>query len=418
MGVRNILLYILVLSPLAYSFDNDPYRSYEVLGVASFSAGLLLLNRLRGFRVGADMWLLAVYGLIIIFQQLFIENGAVEFGARYAIVIMAMLLPPLTAIAVFMHTKCMTKVVVWTTNTLCAIAVGTIYSSFFFGFGETYTGDGLLRAFGWLGDSFTPVLVFLILYFVLQKRWLQSVALLGALIMTGGKAGMMMLVAAPVMYVLISPATKRKKIGIFAAGVVTAIAVSFLWVPISAALFQNYEYSYNNRIISMQLGVQYFQESPWVGIGVNQSMKFIGVESETIINSESINAFPVEQINNAFVRTLAETGILGLCCFLALCAVWLLRGVRGLSKAYQWHVCPERSITIAGGFWVIGFVLFYQTTGWFEAGHPQLAWLLMISAIAEAVYTRATAEQSAVASAGQPVLPIRRVVHSRVANSL
>jgi hypothetical protein len=37
--------------------------------------------------------------------------------------------------------------------------------------------------------------------------------------------------------------------------------------------------------------------------------------------------------------------------------------------------------------WVISFLLFYQTTGWFEAGHPQLSWLLLFSTLSR-VFSR------------------------------
>jgi hypothetical protein len=41
----------------------------------------------------------------------------------------------------------------------------------------------------------------------------------------------------------------------------------------------------------------------------------------------------------------------------------------------------QRAIVQASSLWVIAFVLFYQTTGWFEAGHPQLSWLLLFSTV-------------------------------------
>ena len=49
------------------------------------------------------------------------------------------------------------------------------------------------------------------------------------------------------------------------------------------------EYSYNNRIISFELGLNYFQDSPLIGIGINKGLERAAFDSEALadIRNES-----------------------------------------------------------------------------------------------------------------------------------
>lgn len=394
--LSNVVLVFFILSPLIYATDNDPYRGFEVIGVAAIGVAFILLHRTHGLRFWPESALLLLYGIVLVVQQLAIHDGSMPFGAQYAIHMALMFVPLWVLRGVPLSAEKFAKAVDFALSLVAFVTVLTLFASFFLGVGEVYTGEGLTRAFGWLGDSYTPVIVFLILYFYFQNQWLHVGALSCALIMTGGKAGLIMLVVLPFLYVLVSSESATKKFGIFCASVTGALLIYTYWDDIFLLFFQNYEYSYNTRALSIELGIDYFLENPWFGIGINQSMKLANYDSVTLISSLGGNSYPIYQIHNAFVRAAAETGIFGLTVLVVMCFIWIVRWLRILRQAYSWPVSQERSIAMAGTLWAICFILLYQSTGWFEVGHPQLAWLLIIMAMAETDYRRVVRAKSKV----------------------
>jgi hypothetical protein len=390
MFLQRIGLVLLMLSPLIYAFDNDPLRSYEVIAVAACSGALLLACGVRRVRHW-DAVLIFLFCILVIVQQLAIDNGSIPFGAQYAVVMAAMFVPAWAMHAAHHGFRSFERAAAWAMNALFVVLVVSIYLSYFFGFGEVFVGEGSTRAFAWLGDSITPVIVFPILFFALQMKWLRVAALLVALYMTGGKAATLMLGAAAVVYALVSPLTPWRRCGSLLLVTVLATATAVYWDALLSEIIPGFAYSYHNRLISFGIGLEYFGDNPWFGVGINQSYKTIEQEAEAAAKAMGIIEFyPVYRIHNAFLRTAAETGIAGLSVFIAFCGVLVARGARAVKSAYHWGSGVERSLVLTGGLWTISFILVYQSTGWFEAGHPQLAWLLMISAVSDVAYRRVT----------------------------
>lgn len=392
MPFGKIALTLLMLSPLIYSVDNDPFRTYEVMIVAAVSSALVFMDGLRGLRKW-DVVPIVLFCTIVIVQQLVISNGSVSFGAQYALVMMCMFIPAWAMQAARFRLKNFVGAAALASNGLFVVAVASIYISFFFEIGEVYDGYGSMRAFAWLGDSFTPVIVFLVILFALQGRWLRVTALLGALFMTGGKAAILMLAAAPVIHALVFPLPLTRKIGLVSSVALAALLVYSCRDAILSDDISGFDVSYNTRLLSVEIGIQHFRDNPWFGLGINQSMKTIEHEADIGASAVGVMAHPVYQIHNAFIRTAAETGIGGLSAFLGVCGVLLAKSARMAARAHHWRRSRKRSLVIAGSLWIMSFILVYQSTGWFEVGHPQLAWLLMIATIAAVTYSRAIRER-------------------------
>ena len=73
------------------------------------------------------------------------------------------------------------------------LLVGQIWLSFFTGWGEIIDSrDGIRRAYGWAGDGYSPLLVFLVLTNLFHARNIRAVIGTVALFMTGGKMSIML----------------------------------------------------------------------------------------------------------------------------------------------------------------------------------------------------------------------------------
>jgi hypothetical protein len=376
----------LVLSPLIYSVDGDPFRSYEVMAVAALSSVLLFAGRVGNLRKG-NVILVLTYALIAVLQQMVINSGSLGFGIQYACVMTWMFIPTWGIEAAYHRMRNFTASVASAIDILFLIVVISIYISFFFGIGEVRGGDETTRAFAWLGDSITPVIVFLIIFFALEMQWIRVAALLIALYMTGGKMATLMLGSALVIYALTSGLKFSTRCLLAVLVALPLLVTYFYWGWLLSEVLPTFAYSYHNRFLSYAVGLQYFLENPWFGTGINQSMRGIEQEAELAASAVGVTEFhPIYQIHNAFIRTAAETGIAGLSILLALCGLLFIRSARAIVATRPAPRSRQRSLIIAGSLWTMTFVLVYQSTGWFEAGHPQLAWLLMIATISHVAY--------------------------------
>ena len=380
---------LLLLSPLLYTVDNDPLREEEVLAVAAAATLFLsvsLLRRRAKITNASEMLIILMFSGLVVLQQFFIVKGSFVFGLKYAVVFCATFIPfwvarmlPLSGL----HLRQSARVGIAALFVLTAV---TIFTSYLFGVGEVHAqGASGVRAFGWLGDSFTPVIVFLVVYYFLQRRFLFAFLSLLTLLMTGGKAAMLMLIAIPAVLAF-SNATRRVKIGACVVGVTCLFALISFGNAIVEYTAQTliFEHSLNTRLLSIYNGLNYFTSSPWTGVGINQSMKFVETDSIGLANELGIESYyEVYQIHNPIVRTAAETGAAGLALLLIFLGLLLGQAYQNLRIGNHIADPIERAIVLAASVWVICFVLFYQTTGWFEAGHPQLSWLLAFATLSQ-----------------------------------
>lgn len=379
-GMKFSPIIFFFLSPLIYSIDGDPYRTLEVLSVTLLSL-ILFIRRTIYKTFILDIISMFLFSGFLIVQQFFIGSGDLGFGINFFIVFIAAFAPFWMLRSTHWYYRDLEGDLTKGINLLFWIAFLSISVSFFTGMGERYNGGiAGYRAFGFLGDSFSAVMVFLILFYMINNYKYYAFMSGLVLIMMGGKTAIVMVVFCMTLYLLFIKKSATSKVLGVALG--TCLVTVPLVLGVIVSNLQNVEFSMMNRLISYKLGIEYFLESPVFGIGINQGLGRSRYDAISLAEAEGItNYFPVYQVQNAFLRTLSETGLIGFSLMLMFVYFLSSRAVKSIRSAMLLPESIERSIIFAAGLWVIGFVCVYQTTGWFVAGHPQLTWLLMFSTI-------------------------------------
>ena len=379
-GMKFSPIIFFFLSPLIYSIDGDPYRTLEVLSVALLSL-ILFIRRTIYKTFILDIISMFLFSGFLIVQQFFIGSGDLGFGINFFIVFIAAFAPFWMLRSTHWYYRDFEGDLTKGINLLFWIAFLSISVSFVTGMGERYNGGiAGYRAFGFLGDSFSAVIVFLILFYMINNYKYYAFISGLVLIMMGGKTAIVMVVFCMTLYLLFIKKSATSKVLGVALG--TCLVTLPLVLGVIVSNLQNVEFSMMNRMISYKLGIEYFLENPVFGIGINQGLGRSRYDAISLAEAEGItNYFPVYQVQNAFLRTLSETGLIGFSLMLMFVYFLLSRAVKSIRSAMLLPESIERNIIFAAGLWVIGFVCVYQTTGWFLAGHPQLTWLLMFSTI-------------------------------------
>ncbi|MBN8528761.1 MAG: O-antigen ligase family protein [Caulobacterales bacterium] len=370
------LVFFLFLIPFAYSDDNDLLRAPKVVlvGVVALCFGFVMAGR---YRVRPEMIFLMLYGALLTLQQLVIPNGDLVFGLQYAVVMVAAFLPALTLAAVPWDLNRIERLWDLAIRVITVVIVVNSLLSRLFGLGETFSGSGG-RYFGYLGDSISPVIVFPTLYFILSRRLLWAGACLLALWLTGGKAALVMLGLG----LLLIPLTRFRPFVVIL-GLIAFVVIGLWLYPTVASVLESDHlvYSWNTRLLSYEIGWRHFQDSPVWGVGINQSMIGLQAEAQNLAGIRGMTRYwDVGQVQNSFLRTLAETGTIGFVLLLSFCGLLIIRALKTIRTARRHPRSNVRSIAIAGACWTVAFITSYQGVGWFEHVHPLFAWLLLFSA--------------------------------------
>lgn len=387
-SVRPILA-LLVFSPLLYSNDGDPYRAFEVVIVALAFVAITTPSILsyRRWVASGLAWALPIL-LLVILQPALVEGTGVLFNVKFAVALAASLIPGLSLTMVRAPTRESDVLFVARALRMLFYLTGiSLLVSALTGIGEVYSADGgaLLqrRSFSWLGDSFSPVMVFFLFYFVFSRRFfLALVAFVCIVFIMQAKMAFGMALLGGLAYLVITGGVLIRTL--LTLGVaVTVVALPSILVMLSVSI-HNLDYTINNRLLSLYAGFEFFRSSPWLGIGVNQSFAQLsgyGFSGAEELLASEIPFYDFYQIHNAYVRTLAELGAAGTAMLLALSAVILMRSLRCIRGLHAVVSDERNSVILACALWLLSFVLFFQTTGWFEPGHPQLAWLITFYAL-------------------------------------
>lgn len=368
------------LSPLIYVVDGDPYRTFELLLVAVLSLILFIRKTIYKTYI-LDIISVFLFSSFLIFQQLFLTSGDIVFGINFFIAFIAAFAPFWMLRSAHWHYSGFERGLKKGISLLFWIGFLSISLSFITGMGERYSGGiAGYRAFGFLGDSFSPVMVFLFLFYAINNSRYYAFMSFMVILMMGAKTAILMAIFCMALYFLfIKKSATNKVLGV---ALIAGLAIIPFFLSIFMSNLQNLEHSMFNRLISYQLGIEFFLESPIFGIGINQGLLRASDEAILLAEAEGIvNYFPVYQVQNPYLRTLSETGLIGFSLLMILIYFLLIRAFKSIKSAMLLPESIERSIIFAGGLYVIGFVCVYQTTGWFVAGHPQLSWLLMFSTI-------------------------------------
>ncbi len=376
------VLALLIFTPLVYSFDGDPYRAYEVMvvGMLYLMVALPDLFRLRVWQRAGTLSLLGIC-LLILVQPALVPAVSLVYNMKIATVLLFSFLP--TLYLSNLNRPSRADELRYLSNALRIVfylAASSLAISAVTGLGEVYTegGSSQRRVFAWLGDGFAPVMVFFFYYHVFAKKpvgALISAACVILLMQAKMATGMAVLGYLTYLFII---ARQRTRLLLLAATVAGVALLPPLVGRLTDGL-HNFDYSLNNRLFSFNAGVEFFLSSPWFGVGANQTstiLKNSSTESEKELGEAGIPFYEVFQIHNAFLSTLAELGITGFTLLLVFCGVVVRRSWRNIRHVHL-HASGQRGALISAfGLWLISFIVFYQTTGWFGFGNPQLAWLI------------------------------------------
>ncbi|MDO8264192.1 MAG: O-antigen ligase family protein [Gallionella sp.] len=374
--LRSLLPFVLMLAPFIYSNDHSKTRVYEVLAVGGVFVVAAIFSPIR-IRREADWLILLAYTIVLILQQFVISDGSFRFGAQYALVMAAAFIPGWVARSVVWRPSDFETYWDRAIGIASVILVLNLVGSRFLGFGEHFSGLQGARYFGFLGDSISPVLIFPLTYYFLGRRYAWAGLIAFGLMLTGGKAAFVMLVVALCLTFLM-----RASWWIRVISLPLFVFIGAFGFPAAMSTLQSssVQYSWNTRLISYELGWRLFVENPIFGVGINRSMVNLSSYAEAFANSRQITHYwVVGQIHNAFIRSLAETGILGFLVLLAFCLLLIYRALVAAERVRRLPRSKGQALATAGAVWTIAFITTYQSTGWFEHGHPQFAWLLLIS---------------------------------------
>ncbi len=376
LALAQIFAVCLFLTPLLYSNDQDEYKVLKIMAVAMISVCAIVYTRSR-IRSWTMPSIAFAYAAVLILQSIAVVTADLRFNIQYAAVFAAAIIPSIAIEALPVKKKVLEQVIGIAFATLSLIILANIFGGRILGFGESFEGLQGGRNFGFLGDSITPVIILPLLYFLLRRNLIGAALMILCLILTGGKAGGLMLIAALFLiplFVLRGP-LRYFLLGLGAAG------IYFLY-PYVAELLESdkLQYSWNTRQLSYEIGIRLFTESPIWGVGVNQSMEGMSARAELDAHLRGLTRYwVVGQIHNSFVRSMAETGLIGLSVLIVFCAIIIRRALAAGELAVRTAQSPAQALALAGALWVIAFIVCNQGVGWFEHVHPQFAWLLMIS---------------------------------------
>lgn len=380
---RNFLFLLVLLTPLLYALPGN----FRVI-VSVLAAAFAIVCR-PGVLADWPRWqflFVAAYAFTLIVQPMFIDNLTFNINVGAAICILAMFVPTWVLRSPNIDADSLIRLFREFVAVLSWVTVISIYSSYAFRIGHLSTQVGPLRAFSWLNDSYTPMIVFLLSYQFASRRYVWAALLLIALFMTVAKAAAIMLVLLPVVFAIFAPITTARRFVIIALPLCVLGVGFFFWDQIAEVLLPNVDYSFNNRILMDQVGWKLFLEHWVLGVGRVTIAEVVPIQMQIVAAHLGVNSHFSEKIYNAYIGTAAETGILGLLAVLGLSALWVTRAVQLLTKLGQISDRHLRVIGAACATWVVTFVVFYQTTGWFYPGEMQLAWLLILVAVVEAVH--------------------------------
>ena len=390
-----ILLSLLIFTPLVYGPDGDPYRAFEVMaiGMLALMVALPSLLCLQVWqRAGASA--VPAICMLILVQPAVVPLADVVYNLKFAAVMLFAFLPGLYLSN--LKRPCSGAELRFLTRALMVVfhvSVLSLLVTAVTGVGEVYTEGGAFqrRVFSWLGDGFAPVMVFFLYYYLFARKPIGAiVSMVCIVLLMQSKMSAGMAVFGFVTYLFVV-GSRRTRILVLAGAGSTVVATPLLLQLLSQNL-HNFDYSFNNRLLSYNAGVEFFLSSPWLGVGANQTFSILSnnsFESTRELYESEIPFYDFFQIHNAFLRALAELGIVGFTLLLLFCGTVIRRSWNTLRQVHLQPSPQRRALVSACALWLLSFIIFHQTTGWFEPGHPQLGWLVCFLCLMNFVRTTA-----------------------------
>ena len=369
-------LLLFSISPVLYIFEGS-IRIYLSLFIAL--TFLLSFPKFKIFISDRFSFWTLFYCLLFLLQYQIIGNESFTIALSSALGLYLMFIPFQIIIKNFNYKPKIIKKI-WDKFILFFIVITStsILSARFFGVGTIFESvEKGNRYFGFMPDSASPIIVFLLLYLIVNKKWIKALILFSLFILLQAKAAIMLFVACIISYLLF-PVFRKNKI---------RTVIIFILLLISTDLFiknyttitenfHNYEYSYNNRVLMITSAWDLFSSNYITGMSSGQIEK----ELPTVMYQKSADNYYYNsrRIYNPILHAAASLGFLGLISFLFIYFDIIKKAISSIKSSNSsldiWH---ERQIFIISIF-LLNYIVFYQGVNWFYHGEIQYAFLLVL----------------------------------------
>lgn len=413
-----VLVWAVILGPLVVTTVRQEWR-IEFLSFLALATAILASKSLR--RIVYATWIVwcGIGGLTlwIVLQTQFTPSGPSILYEAKAAVALVVTLVAFALIPLVNRDGDRDHVIGWAVTAAEFFIIVQLLVSFFSGLGEHHSyPSGAVRAFGFLGDSMSPILGFFVLKHALDRRPVRCFLSAFALAITGGKMALAIIFVGLIGLLLLRRDFWRPMRNGFVAILLAQLALQLGFAlelppnkfvdlyaedPLLAeeqSLGKRIEWlgkdivaSGSRRVLSLVAGIDIAYRHPLVGVGYLQTAKQIPVVAARdpfgvgeLMKAPKVAWSKVKAVDNASLRMAAELGIVGLVLFWTVCVGMImiflkpLVGLRGpLSDKIS-------TFEIAAAVWGISFILVNQTAAWMAPGHPQLTWLAVCLGIVAA----------------------------------
>ena len=420
-----VLVWAVILGPLVVMTVRQEWQ-IEFLAFLALTAAVLALRHLRQLRqLMRSTWLVwcGIGGLTlwIVLQTQFTPSGpSILYEAKAAVALIVTLVA-FALIPVVNRDGSRDRLIEWAVTAAEFFIIVQLLVSFFSGLGEHHSyHSGAVRAFGFLGDSISPILGFFVLKHALDRRPVRCFLSAFALAITGGTMALGVTFAGLIGLLLLRQDFWRPMRNGFVAILLAQLALQLSFAlelppnkfvdlyaedPFLAEeqspgkriewLAKDIVASGSRRVLSLVAGIDIAYRHPLVGVGYLQTAKQIPVVAARdpfgvgeLLKAPKVSWSKVKAVDNASLRIAAELGIFGLVLFWTICTGMIIIFLKPLVDLRRSG--PEMGSTLetAAAVWGISFILANQTAAWMAPGHLQLTWLALCLGIVGAKLKR------------------------------
>jgi hypothetical protein len=369
-------LFVFFMSPLMYVFDGN-IRIYLSLLIA-----LIFLTKTPKLKIFISdklaLWTV-IYCFLILVRNLVVRDESFTIAISNSLGIYFMFIPyqVLTKKMTFNAYDTRKSMIIFI-NLILIIFASSILSARFFNLGVVYNSSDLGgRYFGFMPDSASPILVFIIFYCVVNKHWVRFVCSLFLLTLIKAKAGYVLLFTCLITYLLVKYYKTNKIITVIISILFSTIIYYFNQNYNSIIeTFNNFDYSYNNRLLMYSSAWDLFISNYVSGLNSFQ----IETSLDSLMYNKSIdnNYYTSKRIYNAILHSAVSLGILGLISFLMIYFSMIKKTLYNIKSknllSNNWF--QRQSFVIS--LYLLNYLVFYQGVNWFYSGEIQYAFILVL----------------------------------------
>ena len=415
------LVWAVILGPLVVTTVRQEWR-IEFLAFLALTAAVLALRHLRQlWQLMRSTWLVwcGIGGLTlwIVLETQFTPSGPSILYEGKAAVALVVTLVAFALIPLVNRNGDRDRLIEGAITAAEFFIIGQLFLSFFLGIGEHHDyRSGVVRAFGFLGDSMSPILGFFVLKHALDRRPVRCLLSAFALAITGGKMALAIIFVGLIGLLLLRRDFWRPMRNGFVAILLAQLALQLSFAlelppnkfvdlyaedPLLAEeqslgkriewLVKDIAASGSRRVLSLVAGIDIAYRHPLVGVGYLQTAKQIPVVAtrdpfgvDKFLEAPKVSWSKVKAVDNASLRMAAELGIVGLVLFWTVCVGMILIFLKPIADLRRSGPEMRNMLETAAAVWGISFILVNQTAAWMTPGHLQLTWLALCLGITAA----------------------------------